>query len=605
MKTENTLRMAKNSLLCFFMALGAGFLVACGGGGGGSVTPQEFPVYLVDAAVEGVEYSGPVGDGLTGKGGVFLANEGEFVFSIGATTLGSVRLNSDWANNEVAPSDFIGVDDARVIDIARILQGLDGDAGPGISISQSVRENAHDLFGDIDGMEGRVNVKIANIVDTFPIPAKSGADSATDHLTATRRCLFSGGYVGSYRATLHSGGEAPLDEGQVYYAVEPFANGAKRVEFSNVQEENNFVLRSFDDTYTVGVIGSTITLSPGNELSFVTPRLVTGIWQNTNTDGDVTVSGTHRLELAAGHPGASRRIVGVETTDDAGTAAGLYVLDHFESDGNFRGQYYDMGTDGVSVLALSLAIATDGVSWPTGNGTSMLILSGTRGEGATTITMEIVRTDNNYGTFEEVGNDNLSGTWCDIGGAVGSAVAPTPSPRTPPAPSASAQSDTMIEVTWSAAPRATLYKLYRSESNGPDLQVGGDISALRYLDIGRTAETEYFYRLEACNSGGCSGRSPKVSATTPVGPCRVGQVLVPGKSCTYIEHTISVSSGLGGLSEISLDPPPEIGTGTFTRDPRGLDVTYTLTDRTTGAVLGIIIIRNTGENNEWRIRSRT
>ena len=30
MKSENILRAARNSLLCFFMALGAGFLVACG-----------------------------------------------------------------------------------------------------------------------------------------------------------------------------------------------------------------------------------------------------------------------------------------------------------------------------------------------------------------------------------------------------------------------------------------------------------------------------------------------------------------------------------------------------------------------------------------------
>ena len=176
--------------------------------------------------------------------------------------------------------------------------------------------------------------------------------------------------MGDYRATLHSGGEA-LDEGQVYYAVEPFANGAKRVEFSNVREANDFALQPFANAYTVGVIGSVITLSEGNELSFVTPRLVTGVWQKP--DGDDTVSGTHRLALAAGtgSPGASRRIVGVETTDnETETAAGLYVLDYFANDndgnGNFRGQYYDLETDGVSVLALSLTVATNGGSWNDG-----------------------------------------------------------------------------------------------------------------------------------------------------------------------------------------------------------------------------------------------
>ena len=36
MKTGNTLRMAKNSLLCFFMTLAGGFLVACGSSSDGS-----------------------------------------------------------------------------------------------------------------------------------------------------------------------------------------------------------------------------------------------------------------------------------------------------------------------------------------------------------------------------------------------------------------------------------------------------------------------------------------------------------------------------------------------------------------------------------------
>ena len=132
MKSENILRAARNSLLCFFMALGAGFLVACGGGGSVSgdptpPAPQGFPVYLSDSAAEGVEYSGPTGSGLTGKGGVFLASEGVFEFSIGDTNLGRVQLSGDWANSHVTPADFIGVDEQKVIDIARIMQGLDED----------------------------------------------------------------------------------------------------------------------------------------------------------------------------------------------------------------------------------------------------------------------------------------------------------------------------------------------------------------------------------------------------------------------------------------------------------------------------------------------
>ena len=143
MKTENTLRTVRNSLLGFFTALGAGFLVACGGSGSPSPatsSPQEF--YLFDSAVKGVEYSGPTGSGSTGNGGVFTVRDGGmFEFSIGATTLGSVRVNRDLPY--VTPADFDGVDEDGVIAIARIMQGLDDGNTPedGISIPQSTRVN--------------------------------------------------------------------------------------------------------------------------------------------------------------------------------------------------------------------------------------------------------------------------------------------------------------------------------------------------------------------------------------------------------------------------------------------------------------------------------
>ena len=202
MKTGNTLRMARNSLLCFFMALGAGLLAACGGGGGGGIdfslrpsTPQAasatarseseidvtwlgqplatshklyrstssggtytqiggdiiaasyddsglspntayyyqvqacnaagcsdrtrpfsattdllptFLTYLSDAAVQGVEYSGPTGDGLTEKGGVFLASEGVFEFSIGGTDFGQHSVGQPLGGLPCDASRFYG-----------------------------------------------------------------------------------------------------------------------------------------------------------------------------------------------------------------------------------------------------------------------------------------------------------------------------------------------------------------------------------------------------------------------------------------------------------------------------------------------------------------
>ena len=436
MKSENILRAARNSLLCFFMALGAGFLVACGGGGGSVIvddtTPEEFSVYLSDSAAEGVEYSGPNGGGLTWKGGVFSATEGVFEFSIAGTTLGSVRLNIDWANAHVTPADFIGVDEQKVIDIARIMQGLDEDTqSAGISISQRVRTDVRGNLFDKLTADDRVIIRSADSTEIdifsaayrFPsreytIPTKN---VARDHFVATRKCLFSGVYDGDYRITSPAGSDGI--EGQIYYAIQPFADQATGVKFSNENPgpiENRGITTALSGPVDIGVIGSgTITLSKGNELSFVTPRVVAGIWQEVNQEGgtDITVSGTSALTLAEGNPGATRRIVGVEKVDGGERVLGLYVLDYFANEGppsgNFRGRYYDVTSNQNFPLLLTIA---GGASWPTDATPTMLTLIGTRDdEGskvATAITLSVTRNVNVNGNRrinENRGGDDNDG----------------------------------------------------------------------------------------------------------------------------------------------------------------------------------------------------
>ena len=639
MKSENILRAARNSLLCFFMALGAGFLVACGSdnqvapgtppapnaevqseseilvtwsaapratsynlyrstsrdgtytlvaanisalsyldttalsaediryyyqleacnsGGCSSRSPavlasREFSVYLSDSAAEGVEYSGPNdSNGLTWKGGVFSAVEGVFEFSIADTTLGSVSLNIDWANAHVTPADFIGVDEQKVIDIVRIVQGLDEDGLPrqnGISVSERARTDVRgDLFDRVANVKDNIlDIFVASSADrsgTF-LRAKEyripNEETAMRHFVDTRKCLFSGVYDGNYRATV-----GPTDDGQIYYAIEPFANKATGVKFSNVNpsvDNNRAIATDLSGPVDIGVIGSTITLSEGNELSFVTPRLVTGIWQEVNEGiTDITVSGTSRITLAEGNPGATRRIVGV---DRGGRPApsrilGLYVLDYFandgvdfsnDGDGSFSGRYYDIGAN-VN-FALSLTIVGDG-SWS--EETTNLILSGTRtaynGDiTATAITVGSITRDgdthdNDYGSFEaKVGigrtgseTGTILGTWCDISGAVGVANPPEPLPQSPAAPTAVAASATRIDIAWDyPIEGAGTYNLYRRKAEDPQylqVLVNGDIDTRGYRDSELDAGTEYFYQLEVCNTSGCSERSPEVSATT-------------------------------------------------------------------------------------------
>ena len=561
MKSENILRAARNSLLCFFMALGAGFLVACGGGGGGSadvggVTPERFPVYLSDSAAEGVEYSGPTGSGLTGKGGMFSASEGMFEFSIADTTLGRIRLNGDWANSHVTPADFIDVDEQKVIDIARIMQGLDEDGLPrkdGISVSQRARTDVRgDLF-DVLTAATTINILSDPEIDIFSAAYRFSSRiytipkerDAIDHFVDTRKCLFTGVYDGNYRATSPDG---LIDDGQIYYAVEPFARPSGKatgVKFSNVNPSgNDGIATALSGPVDIGVIGSTITLSEGNELSFVTPRVVAGIWQEVNQAG-IIISGTSSITLAEGNPGATRRIVGVDRggRQPPSRILGLYVLDYFandgvdfsnDGDGSFSGRYYDIVAN-VN-FALSLTIVGSG-SWSAR--TTDLILSGTRtaynGDiTATAITVGSITRDgnihdNDYGSFNATvrtgqGNGIISGTWCDISGAVGVANPPEPLPRSPAAPRAAAVSATQIDIAWDyPIAGAGTYNLYRRVAGDPryfQILVNGGINTRGYRDRGKelrnglSAGTEYLYQLEVCNTSGCSARSPEASATT-------------------------------------------------------------------------------------------
>ena len=101
---------------------------------------------------------------------------------------------------------------------------------------------------------------------TYTIPSEAGA---TGHFEATRNCLFSGGYVGSYRATVGATFDDP-DEGKSYLVLDLFANEARKIDVSAVGVTNTFEM--FGSVVSIGVIGSTITLSDGNEFSFVTSR---------------------------------------------------------------------------------------------------------------------------------------------------------------------------------------------------------------------------------------------------------------------------------------------------------------------------------------------
>ena len=150
---------------------------------------------------------------------------------------------------------------------------------------------------------------------------------------------------------------------------------------------------------------------------------------------------------------------------------------------------------------------------------------------------KLYRSETSRGSFDQIGGDITGVRYadsdlfadtayyyeleaCNSGGCSGrsSEVSATTYPAAPDAPeipTADTQSDSEIEIRWSEVARAMHYKLYRSTvSGGSYSQIGGDIAAISYRDSGLSVKTAYYYQLEACNSGGCSGRSPEVAAST-------------------------------------------------------------------------------------------
>ena len=203
MKTETTLRTARNSLLCFFMALGAGFLVACGGGGGGGggVSSGNGSFHAKDWVV-GLDYTYNGGTGKTGERGAFSFPKGQTVaFSIGQVMLGSFVSNAD--EDFVTPTR-IADSGPDAIRIERLLIALDSD---GIPTNGTITLNA-DSATDATVVWGRLTVDNAETgVIELPADEVGGvtvarsiptAASAEMFLTNTNNCAFSGAFEGKW-----------------------------------------------------------------------------------------------------------------------------------------------------------------------------------------------------------------------------------------------------------------------------------------------------------------------------------------------------------------------------------------------------------------------
>jgi hypothetical protein len=116
---------------------------------------------------------------------------------------------------------------------------------------------------------------------------------------------------------------------------------------------------------------------------------------------------------------------------------------------------------------------------------------------------------------------------------------PETAPDAPTNVTASASSDSQIDVGWTASTGSvTEYRIERKTgASGSYSQIqivsGGTTS---FADTGLLASTEYFYRVLACNTGGCSAPSTEASATTQAGtPNSPTTLSAQGASSTAID----------------------------------------------------------------------
>lgn len=115
------------------------------------------------------------------------------------------------------------------------------------------------------------------------------------------------------------------------------------------------------------------------------------------------------------------------------------------------------------------------------------------------------------------GGDGIGSDHADWGGARvyrGTDGTPTGAPGAPGNLTATG-SNAKVALTWTAAPGATSYNLYRGTAAGAEsaTPVAMGITGLSYNDMTVTNGTTYFYKVSGVNTGGIGARSNEATAT--------------------------------------------------------------------------------------------
>ncbi|MCK5111883.1 MAG: S8 family serine peptidase [Arcobacteraceae bacterium] len=182
------------------------FIVACGGGGGGGggggSSPSLLSGIFIDSAVEGLTYQTATQSGKTNSSGTFNYYSGESI----SFYIGNVLIGTTSSKSSINPIDLVAngdIDNATVINIARVLQTFDSDKNTSngitlvsaaqnldlnITIDFSQDSNITFLISDVNTSEGGTLVEInasdakAHLSITLSLPTDNDNDYIPDDI---------------------------------------------------------------------------------------------------------------------------------------------------------------------------------------------------------------------------------------------------------------------------------------------------------------------------------------------------------------------------------------------------------------------------------------
>jgi hypothetical protein len=246
-------------------------LNGCGGSGKGdsapltapqisTPSPQVLQGIFVDSAVAGLAYTTATQSGMTDSEGRFSYLSGEtIVFSIG-----DIKFPAVEGREVVSPLEVFNVstvEDARVSNLARLLQTLDEDgiSGNGISITSQAHNQATGVT--VDFSSGNFEQQVADVVANSGAVNTTliGVQSAIAHLNLalgnmvrTRDCAVNStkiGYTGTFSTLAHnvSGTATVIDNCTIEVSMFNFDGAAPNVKFYAGVDDN------FSDSEAFGI----------------------------------------------------------------------------------------------------------------------------------------------------------------------------------------------------------------------------------------------------------------------------------------------------------------------------------------------------------------